>query len=80
PTLYLPTPHPQPNILSFIHTNYIPFPSPLLLPPTPIPLQNPPHNFSLDPSHPNPLHPHKQTYHAISADFLTRNNETVPPF
>ncbi len=79
-TVYLCTADGDGMMVSFIQSNYMGFGSGVVVPNTGISLQNRGANFSLDPDHPNRLHPGKRPYHTIIPSFLTREGQPVGPF
>jgi len=76
-TVYLAAVDGEGNACSLINSLYMGFGSGITVPGTGIVLQNRGHLFTLDPTHPNCLAPHKRPYHTIIPGMVTREDDLV---
>ncbi len=79
-TIYLTTADRWGNMVSLIHSVFSVYGSGAVIPPYGMMLHNRGVGFSLDPTHPNIVAPHKRPFHSIIAGFVMRNGEPLMTF
>ena len=79
-TVYLSVVDGEGDACSFINSLYMGVGTGLVVPGTGVALQNRAALFSLDPTHPNALAPHKRPYHTIIPAMLARGDELLASF
>ncbi len=79
-TVYLCTADAEGNVVSFISSIFFPWGTGITVGDTGILLQNRGSSFSLDPSHPNCIAPHKRTRHTIIPSMVLENNRPLIAF
>lgn len=79
-TVYLTTADAAGNVVSLINSLFFGFGSGMVAGDTGIVLQNRGFGFSLDPTHPNGLAPHKRPFHTIIPAMLSRDGRPVVSF